>query len=72
VKGILKSTPELKAEALRRATKRGRANLSEAALITDKSQPTIRGICDRKEVDHIRVGKLRYIPIDQLDKLRQI
>lgn len=67
---LLPSNPELVADALQRVLKRGRANLRETALILGRCTPTIRAQVDRGEIVTMKVGKLRYIPLDELARLR--
>ena len=69
--GILKSHPEIRAQAYQRALNRGRANLNETALILGSSFPTVKALVDKGDIQVIRVNKLRYLTLDELERVRK-
>jgi hypothetical protein len=66
---LFTSQDELRTEALRRVKARGRANLSEAALILKWAQPRVRAYCDRGEIEAVPMNGIRYIPVEELERI---
>lgn len=64
-----KSESEAYSETLRRVIDNGRANLSQAAIILRWSQPRVRANVDRGDVDAVKVNQLRYIPLEELERI---
>jgi predicted transcriptional regulator len=68
----LKSESEIRADVLRRITKRGKASLTETATVLGWSQPTVRGYVDRGQMQTIQYGKMRYVLLEELERWRRI
>jgi hypothetical protein len=63
---LLKSKSEEKGDTLLRVMQRGKASLREAAILLDKSWPTIKAHADLGKIETVNMGKRLYVTIPVL------